>query len=110
MSGRDGFAIEAAISYGSPQPSSSSEPTKQTAEALGLLDCGPVRHPLPDCGLAGGEGGTIVEIVDQPDRAYLVDFSGGSADPTQRLPAPLVESPSCHRPLTGKPRRAARRP
>jgi hypothetical protein len=25
--------------------------------------------------------GTIVEILDRPERAYLVDFSGGSADP-----------------------------
>ncbi len=31
--------------------------------------------------LAGGEEGTIVEILDRPARAYLIDFSGASADP-----------------------------
>ena len=69
------------MSHGSPQPSSSRAPTKRTAEAFGLLDVVRVRHPLPDFGLAGGEEGTIVDVLDQPGRAYLVDFSGGSADP-----------------------------
>jgi Domain of unknown function (DUF4926) len=71
------------MSHGSPQPSSSRTPTRQTSEALGLLDVVRVRKPLPKCGLAGGEEGTIVEIVDHPRRAYLVDFSGGSADPAE---------------------------
>lgn len=69
------------MSHGSPQPSSSRAPTRRTAETFGLLDVVRVRHPLPECGLAGGEEGTIVEILDHPDRAFLVDFSGGGADP-----------------------------
>ena len=72
------------MSHGSPQPLSSRAPTKRTAEAFGLLDVVRARHAVPTWGLAGGEEGTIVEIVDQPTRAYLVDFSGGSADPGEK--------------------------
>lgn len=71
------------MSHGSPQPSSSRAPIERAPEAFGLLDVVRVREPLPKWGLAGGEEGTIVEIVDHPSRAYLVDFSGGSADPAE---------------------------
>jgi hypothetical protein len=40
-----------------------------------------VREAVPEHRLAGCKEGTIVEILDQPERAYLVDFSGASADP-----------------------------
>jgi hypothetical protein len=69
------------MSRGSPQPSSSSAHATRAGETFGLFDVVRVRHPVADCGLGGGEEGTIVEILDRPDRAYLVDFSGGSADP-----------------------------
>jgi hypothetical protein len=66
------------MSRGSPEPSSSSA---HAGESFGLFDVVRVRYPVADCNLGGGEEGTIVEILDRPDRAYLVDFSGGSADP-----------------------------
>jgi hypothetical protein len=69
------------MSRGSPQPSSSRTPTKRAADVFALFDVVRVRYPVPECGLEGGEEGTIVEILDHPSRAYLVDFSGGSADP-----------------------------
>jgi hypothetical protein len=36
---------------------------------------------VPEYGLEGGEEGTIVEILRHPSPAYLVDLSGGRADP-----------------------------
>lgn len=42
-----------------------------------------VLRAVPEYGLKGGEEGTIVDVLDDPERAYLVDFSGGSADPSE---------------------------
>jgi hypothetical protein len=68
---------------GSPQHTSSGAPARRGAEALGELDVVRVRRAVPEYGLEGGEEGTIVEIFDRPDRVYLVDFSGGSGDPSE---------------------------
>lgn len=55
--------------------------------SLGRFDVVRVRQAVPDHGLTGGEEGTIVDVLDDPERAYLVDFSGGSAVPaTPGLP------------------------
>jgi hypothetical protein len=72
--------IEAAMSQGSLRRSSSAAPGQHGAEAFALLDVVRVRQPVPEHDLAGGEEGTIVDILDCPVPAYLVDFSGGSAD------------------------------
>lgn len=69
------------MSHDSPRLSSSAGHKEQTAPSLCQFDVVRVRQAVPDHGLVGGEEGTIVEILDDPERAYLVDFSGGSADP-----------------------------
>jgi hypothetical protein len=62
-------------------------PDRRRAEGFALFDVVRVRSAVPEYRLAGGEEGTIVEIHDRPERAYLVDFSGGSADARDpRLP------------------------
>jgi hypothetical protein len=71
------------MSRGSPQHTSFGAPAKRGVEALGELDVVRVRRAVPEHGLEGGEEGTIVEIFDRPERAYLVDFSGGTGDPSQ---------------------------
>ena len=68
------------MSQGSLRRSSSVTPGQHSAEAFALLDVVRVRQPVPEHDLAGGEEGTIVEILDRPVPAYLVDFSGDSAD------------------------------
>jgi Domain of unknown function (DUF4926) len=73
--------IEVAMSQGSLRRTSSEAARRQSAEPFALFDVVRVRQAVPEHQLAGGEEGTIVEILDQPERAYLVDFSGGSADP-----------------------------
>jgi Domain of unknown function (DUF4926) len=78
-----GFTNEAAMSRGSAQHTSSGAPARPDAEALSELDIVRVRRAVPEHGLEGGEEGTIVAIFDRPDRAYLVDFSGGSGDPSE---------------------------
>jgi len=69
------------MSQDSPRLSSSADRKARAAESLRRFDVVRVRRAVPDHGLAGGEEGTIVEVLDDPERAYLVDFSGGSADP-----------------------------
>jgi hypothetical protein len=69
------------MSQGSLCRSSSAAQDRRGAEGFALFDVVRVRHAVPEHGLAGGEEGTIVEILDRPIPAYLVDFSGGSADP-----------------------------
>jgi hypothetical protein len=54
---------------------------RRGAESFALFDVVRVRQALPEHNLVGGAEGTIVEILDRPVPAYLVDFSGGSADP-----------------------------
>jgi Domain of unknown function (DUF4926) len=68
------------MSQGSLRRSSSVTPGQHGAEAFALLDVVRVRQAVPEHDLAGGEEGTIVEILDRPVPAFLVDFSGGSAD------------------------------
>lgn len=69
------------MSQGSLRRSSSAAARRRTVESFALFDVVRVREALPEHQLAGGEEGTIVEILDRPERAYLVDFSGASADP-----------------------------
>lgn len=69
------------MSQGLRRHSSSAAPARHGAEGFALFDVVRVRHAVPEHHLAGGEEGTIVEILDRPAPAYLVDFSGGSADP-----------------------------
>jgi hypothetical protein len=73
--------IEAAMSQGSLRRTSSAAQRQESAEGFALFDVVRVRQTVPEHRLAGGEEGTIVEVLDRPERAYLVDFSGGSADP-----------------------------
>ena len=68
------------MSQGSLRRLSSATPGRRGAEAFAVFDVVQVRQPVPEHDLAGGEEGTIVEILDRPVPAYLVDFSGGSAD------------------------------
>ena len=68
------------MSQDSPRGLYSAAPSRRRAEGFALFDVVRVRAPVPEHELAGGEEGTIVEILDRPERAYLVDFSGGSAD------------------------------
>jgi Domain of unknown function (DUF4926) len=68
------------MSQGSLRRSSSEAPARHGAEGFALFDVVRVSRAVPEHHLAGGEEGTIVEILDRPARAYLVDFSGGSAD------------------------------
>jgi hypothetical protein len=70
------------MSQGSLRRSSSAAPDRHRAEGFGLFDVVRVRQAVPEHNLAGGEEGTIVEILDRPAPAYLVDFSRGSADAT----------------------------
>ncbi len=69
------------MSQGSLRHTSSAAPRRQSAERFALFDVVRVRQAVPEHRVVGGKEGTIVEILDQPERAYLVDFSGGSADP-----------------------------
>jgi Domain of unknown function (DUF4926) len=69
------------MSQGSLRRSSSAAPDRHSAEGFALFDVVRVRQAVPEHDLAGGEEGTIVEILDPTVPAYLVDFSGGSADP-----------------------------
>ena len=71
------------MSQSSLRRSSSGAPRRPKAEGFALFDVVRVREAVPEHRLAGGEEGTIVEILDQPERAYLVDFSGASADPAE---------------------------
>lgn len=80
----DGSMIEAAMSQGSLRRSSSAAPGRRSAEGFALFDVVRVREAVPEHHLAGGEEGTIVEVLDRPERAYLVDFSGGSAEAVAR--------------------------
>lgn len=68
------------MSQGSPRRTSCAASAGQGAEPLALFQVVRVLRAVPEYGLAGGEEGTVVEILDDPDRAYLVDFSGGSGD------------------------------
>lgn len=72
------------MSQGSPRRSSSAAAGRHSAEGFALFDVVRVRQAVPEHQLVGGEQGTIVEILDQPVPAYLVDFSGGSADSADR--------------------------
>ena len=69
------------MSQGSRPHTSSAAPRREAAERFALFDVVRVRQAVPEHRLAGGEEGTVVLILDRPERAYLVDFSGGSADP-----------------------------
>jgi hypothetical protein len=69
------------MSHDSPRLSSSAEHEERASDSLGRFDVVRVRRAVPEHGLAGGEEGTIVDVLDDPERAYLVDFSGSTADP-----------------------------
>lgn len=69
------------MSQGSLRRSSSAAPRRRSAEGFALFDVVRVCQAVQEHQLAGGEEGTIVEILDRPVPAYLVDLSGGSADP-----------------------------
>jgi Domain of unknown function (DUF4926) len=71
----------AAMSRGSLRHSSSAAPRRRKTERFALFDVVLVGRAMPEHRLTGGEQGTIVEILDQPVCAYLVDFSGASGDP-----------------------------
>ncbi len=77
------------MSQGSLPRTSSAAPRRESAERFALFDVVRVREAVPEHRLAGGEEGTIVEILDHSEHAYLVDFSDGSADPTD-LELPVV--------------------
>ena len=68
-------------------PAVRTPPRRRNIERFALFDVVRVRRAVPEHRLAGGEEGTIVEILDQPERAYLIDFSGATADPTRPGPA-----------------------
>jgi Domain of unknown function (DUF4926) len=69
------------MSQGSGRRSSSAVPPRRSVEGLALFEVVRLREALPEHQLAGGEEGTV-KVLDQPERAFLVEFSwGGNADP-----------------------------
>lgn len=106
------------MSGDSPPLSSSAEHEEGAIESLGRFDVVRVRQAVPDHGLAGGEQGTIVDVLDDPERAYLVDFSGGSRIRRRRTcpwsfltptksrwsgsPARAVDAPPARPPMTAQ--------
>jgi Domain of unknown function (DUF4926) len=65
------------MSPGSPRPIRSSERRRQRIRRppdFELLQVVYVREAHPSLGLVGGEAGTIVEMLEQPYPAYLVEF------------------------------------
>jgi hypothetical protein len=64
------------MSQGSPRPIRSADRRPKAARAphFELLQVIYVRRAHPALGLAKGECGTIVEIFERPDTAYLVEF------------------------------------
>jgi Domain of unknown function (DUF4926) len=65
------------MSHGSPPPTRSSEQRRQRTPRpprFELLQVVYVREAHPALGLVKGECGTIVETLDQPYPAYLVEF------------------------------------
>lgn len=70
-----------------------------SAQGFALLQPVYVQRDRPDLGVRVGECGTIVEVFDQPDRAYYVEFV--SEDGTTRAegaftPDELTPSPPRH--------------
>ena len=66
------------MSQGSPRPIRSSERRGQRRRRpphFELLQVVYVREAHPSLGLLKGEAGTIVETLDEPYPAYLVEFS-----------------------------------
>jgi Domain of unknown function (DUF4926) len=72
------------MSRGSPRPSSSAPPDddrrRRGARPFALFQVVALRRAHPERGLTEGQQGTIVEIVERPERAYVVDFTGGTDD------------------------------
>ena len=70
------------MSRGSPRPSSSARPDLQRrgAEPFALFQVVALREAHPERGLAKDQEGTIVEVVERPETAYVVDFTGGTDD------------------------------
>lgn len=65
------------MSHGSPRPIRSSERRGQPTRRLPrfeLLQVVYVREAHPDLDVVKGECGTVVEILEQPSPAYLVEF------------------------------------
>jgi hypothetical protein len=65
------------MSQGSPRPTRSNERRAQRIRRpprFELLQVVYVRAAYPGLGLVKGECGTIVETLDKPDAAYLVEF------------------------------------
>ena len=69
------------MSRGSPRPSSSAPTDRSSprgARPFALFQVVALRRAHPERGLTEGQEGTIVEILKRPDRAYVVDFTGGT--------------------------------
>ena len=65
------------MSHGSPRPTRSSERRGQRMRRpprFELLQVVYVREAHPGLGLLKGEAGTVVETLDKPEVAYLVEF------------------------------------
>jgi Domain of unknown function (DUF4926) len=67
------------MSQGSGRRSSSAVPPRRSVEGFALFEVVRLREALPEHQLAGGEEGTV-KVLDQPERAFLVDFLGANAD------------------------------
>jgi hypothetical protein len=65
------------MSQGSPRPTRSDDRRRSRSRRdrrFELLQVVYVRDPHPELGLAKGECGTIVETLERPYAAYLVEF------------------------------------
>jgi hypothetical protein len=65
------------MSQGSPRPTRSSKPRERgrPPQRFELLQVVYVRDAHPGLGLVKGECGTIVETLEKPRPAYLVEFA-----------------------------------
>lgn len=71
------------MSRGSPRPSSSAPTDRSSprgARPFALFQVVALRRAHPERGLAKDQEGTIVEVVERPERAYVVDFTDGTDD------------------------------
>lgn len=62
------------MSHASPRSTRFPRAERARLPSFELLQTVYVRHARPDLGVRRGECGTIVEMFDQPRRAYYVEF------------------------------------
>lgn len=64
------------MSHASPRSTRSPTAERTRPPVLELLQVVYARQARPDLGVRRGECGTVVEVFDEPRRAYYVEFVG----------------------------------